>query len=256
MDDIAVSDNPVVSALTGLGADLVQRSRARAQLHMRVDGDAGLDVALGDRSRPSWRGRVHLIALWLAAPSLALLIVCSDNARARIATAVYAVGLCSMLAVSVTYHRWVHRLRSRARWRRADHAMIFAAIAGSTTPIALITAPGPLGIAIIVAVWVTSFVGAVCKVARWERGDQIGSVFYAAVSVLASLLLPALWRHGGARPAILFIVAGALYVLGAVWFAKNWPRLRPSVFSYHEVWHVFTVLAAGAHFAAVWAIAT
>ena len=33
--------------------------------------------------------------------------------------------------VSTVYHRWVHSARARERWRRADHAAIFAAIAGT-----------------------------------------------------------------------------------------------------------------------------
>ncbi len=230
--------------------------RLRAPLHTRFDADAGRDVEIGTPSRPVWRGRVHLIGLILAAPAAAWLIVDADTARARVGVAIYAAGLCSMLAVSTTYHRWVHGLKSRAAWRRADHAMIFAAIAGSTTPILLIAMPSGLGIALLCAVWVASTIGAVCKFTRWRRGDQVGTIFYAGVSALSALSLPALWRHGGVGPAVLFMIAGGLYIFGARWFAKNWPTLRPAVFSYHEVWHVFTVAAAGTHFAAVWSIAT
>ena len=199
---------------------------------------------------------MHLIALYLAVPALTLLIVFADTTRARVGIALYAAGLSSMLTVSVTYHRWVNSLRARSGWRRADHAMIFAAIAGSSTPIALIVMPGAAGTALLAVIWSASLAGAGFKIARWGRGDGVGSIFYAGVSVLAGLLLPALWRHGGVRPALLFMVAGGLYIAGAISFGKHWPRLRPSVFGYHEVWHVFTVVAAGAHFAAVWAIAT
>jgi hemolysin III len=62
--------------------------------------------------------------------------------------------------------------------------------------------------------------------------------------------------QGWGGTAVLYLVAGSLYSFGARWFAKTWPRLRPAVFSYHEVWHVFTVAAAALHFAAVWVIAT
>lgn len=243
---------------TGLATapGVIPATRVRVSLGVRYGVDAGLDVPLGSAFRPSWRGRIHLFALYLALPSLAALIVFADSARARVGAVLYAAGLCSMLTVSVTYHRWVNALKARARWRRADHAMIFAAIAGSTTPIILIVMPGGLGIALIAAVWTASIIGAGFKVARSDRGDAIGTVFYIAVSVLAALPLPALWRHGGARPAILMVVAGALYIVGAIWFGKNWPKLRPAVFSYHEVWHVLTVLAAGTHFATVWAIST
>jgi hypothetical protein len=63
---------------------------------------------------------------------------------------------------------------------------------------------------------------------------------------LGALVLPALWVRGGVTPAILFVVSGSLYIFGAYWFSRTWPRLRPAVFSYHEVWHVFTVAAAAA----------
>jgi hemolysin III len=229
---------------------------SRTALSTRFGDDAGLDVPLGHHARPIWRGRVHLIALYLAAPSLAMLIVYSDSARARIAACVYAVGLFSMFAVSTTYHRWVHHLRLRAIWRRADHAMIFAAIAGSATPVVLIAVPGTFGIVLIALVWATSFAGAACKLARWHHGNAVGTGFYAAVSLLSALAIPQLWVNGGVRPAVLVLVGGLVYIVGAIWFAKNYPKLRPSVFSFHEVWHVFTVVAAGTHFAGVWAIAT
>ncbi len=187
---------------------------------------------------------------------MTVLIVLADGPRARVGTAVYAAGFCTMLAVSVTYHRWVHALKSRQTWRRADHAMIFAAIAGSSTPIALIAMPSGLGIAILAVLWVAAFVGAMFKTARSPHGDLIGSIFIGVTSAVSSLLLPALWEHAGSGVALMFVAAGALYILGSVAFSWEWPRIRPAVFSYHEVWHVITIAAATIHFAAVWSIAT
>jgi hemolysin III len=225
-------------------------------LHHRFDAADGRDDPLGCDGRPSWRGRVHMIGLFVAIPALTLLIVFADDARARVGASIYAAGVCAMFAASTTYHRWVDGLRARAAWRRADHAMIFAAIAGSSTPIVLIMMPSGWGFALLSVVWAVAVVGAVFKFSRWRRGDTIGSVLYAAVSGLAALTIPALWVRGGATPAILCLVSGALYIFGAHWFSRTQPRLRPAVFSYHEVWHLFTVAAAAAHFAAVWLIAT
>jgi hemolysin III len=47
------------------------------------------------------------------------------------------------------------------------------------------------------------------------------------------------------------VVGGVVYLVGAAGFAKRWPTLRPAVFSFHEVWHVFTVVAAVTQFAAI-----
>jgi hemolysin III len=197
-----------------------------------------------------------MLGLFAAIPALALLIMFSDGVRATVGVSIYAAGLCAMFAASTTYHRWVDDYRARASWRRADHAMIFAAIAGSTTPIVLIVMPSGWGLGLLSVIWSLSFVGAAFKFGHWPRGDTLGTALYAAVSGLAALAVPSLWVHAGVEPAVLYLVSGSLYIFGARWFAKTWPRLRPSVFSYHEVWHVFTVAAAAVHFAVVWSIAT
>ena len=197
-----------------------------------------------------------MIGLFAAIPALTLLIVFADGARAKVGVSIYAVGMCAMFAASTTYHRWVDELRSRAAWRRADHAMIFAAMGGSATPVVLIVMPSGWGIALLTVAWAVSIAGAVLKLGHWRHGDTIGTALIPTVSALGALALPALWVRGGVAPAILYVVSGGLYIFGAWWFAKTWPRLRPAVFSYHEVWHVFTVAAAAAHFAAVWVIAT
>ena len=197
-----------------------------------------------------------MIGLFTAIPALTLLIIFADDTRARVGVSIYAAGVCAMFAASTTYHRWVNEFRTRAAWRRADHAMIFAAMGGSATPVVLIAMPSVWGIALLSIVWVVAIAGAVLKFGHWHRGDTIGSSLIAAVSALGALAVPALWVRCGVAPAILCVVSGSLYIFGAFWFSRTWPRLRPAVFSYHEVWHVFTVAAAAAHFAAVWMIAT
>ena len=57
-------------------------------------------------------------------------------------------------------------------------------------------------------------------------------------------------------PVLLLAVGGLLYTVGAIGFGRRWPTLGPNVFSYHEVWHAFTIAAAGAHLAAIWIVAT
>ena len=52
----------------------------------------------------------------------------------------------------------------------------------------------------------------------------------------------------------LLVAGGVIYTVGAIGFACRWPTLRPSVFSYHEVWHLCTLAAAATHVAAVWLV--
>lgn len=199
---------------------------------------------------------MHLFALWLFVPAMAVLIGAADGTRARVGCAVYAFGLCSMFAVSVVYHRWVHGLRTRAMWRRLDHAAIYAAIAGSATPLALVSMSDRTAVALVVALWATAIPGVILKLGRWHHGDIAGTVLYFVLSAECTLLLPALARAEGAAPVVLCFAAGAIYVTGAILFGLKRPTLRPGLFGFHEAWHVMTVLAAATHFVAVWITCT
>jgi len=216
----------------------------------------GLDAPLGSVSRPSWRGRLHLISLWLAIPLLVLLALQSDGARSRAAVIVYGVGLCSMLAVSTTYHRWVHTIRARAAWRRADHATIFAAIAGTCTALTLTTLTTGRAIAMLLVIWIAAAIGAAFKLVSFHRANRLGIAMYIALGWAGLVLVPAVWNRGGATAVVMLLGGGVLYTVGAIGFARKWPTLRPARFSYHEVWHAFTIAAAGLHFAAVHSLAT
>lgn len=215
---------------------------------------AELDVPLGSPTRPSWRGRLHLVTLALVAP---LLMVVAADARSdliRVGVVVYAVGLCSMFFVSTTYHRWVHTIRARAAWRRADHAMIFVAIAATCTPLCLTLGPAGSATWQLAVVWSIAAVGIVAKAGGGRRGNHLGNALYIANGWAGLAILPALWARGYVTPTILLLTGGVVYTVGAAGFARRWPSLRPSVFGYHEVWHAATITAAGMHLAAVWLI--
>ena len=215
-----------------------------------------LDVPLGTVARPLWRGRLHQWALFTALPLMVLLAIFAQGTKARVAVIVYGIGLCSMFAASATYHRWVHTIRARTLWQRTDHAMIYAAIAGSFTPICLLAMPNAWGVTLLVVIWTGAITGAVIKFALWHRARVIGGVLYMSLSWIGVTAVPFLWSSYGAGPVVLLLAGGLAYTIGAIGFARRWPRLSPTVFSYHEVWHVFTIVAAALQLGAVWYIAT
>ncbi len=197
------------------------------------------------------------MGLVAAVPAVsALLLASTGDTRLRLGLVAYAVGLVTMFGASATYHRWVHGLRARSVWRRVDHAAIFAAIAGSGTPIVLTAFPGATGLILVAAIWSAGLIGAWCKLSRWSGGDRAGTAMYAVTTALAAVAVPWLWVREGVDPAVFVVAGGAVYLIGAAGFARRWPTLRPAVFSYHEVWHVFTVIAAMAQFVAIWMLAT
>ena len=215
-----------------------------------------LDHRLGTVDRPSWRGRLHLLALISVVPLLVALAIASSGARTRAAVIMYAIGLCSMLAVSTTYHRWVHTVRARAAWRRADHATIFVAIAGTFAALALICLGTGPAIATLIIVWSAAAASAVVKVFWFDRAHRFGSAMYIGLGWAGIAIAPSVWRHGGMTTVALVLAGGVIYTGGAIGFARKWPTLRASTFSYHEFWHACTLAAAGLHLTAIWTVAT
>ena len=51
--------------------------------------------------------------------------------------------------------------------------------------------------------------------------------------------------------AILIICGGALYTVGAIVFHRRRPDPVPTVFGYHEVFHIYVCAAAACHFIAL-----
>ena len=78
----------------------------------------------------------------------------------------------------------------------------------------------------------------------------VGATFLG-LGWVAGLGLPGVWIHAGVAPAALVLGGGLLYTAGAISYHRRRPDPYPSVFGYHEVFHVFVCAAAACQFAAI-----
>jgi hemolysin III len=74
---------------------------------------------------------------------------------------------------------------------------------------------------------------------------------YIALGWVAAICLPQLTSALPLTPLILMGLGGILYTVGAVIFALGRPNPWPRTFGFHEIFHVFVILAAAAHFVAM-----
>ncbi len=171
---------------------------------------------------------------------------------AWIAVAIYAVSLSALLGTSALYHR-VNWKRSNARlWmRRLDHSMIFFLIAGTYTPFALLVLHGALASAILVVVWIGAIAGAIVEMVWIHHPKWVAALIYMSLGWVAAVAFPELWSAIGVAGTLLVAAGGLLYTAGAVVYATQRPNPNPAIFGYHEVFHLFVIAAAVAHFSAV-----
>lgn len=202
--------------------------------------------------KPRLRGVSHEWAFFVSLFLGAGLIVAAKTPRATLGVAIYAVSLSALLGTSALYHRVDWARPDVRRWmRRLDHSMIFFLIAGTYTPFALLVLNGPLAYAILVVVWIGAIAGAIVEMVWIEHPKWVAALIYLALGWVAAVAFPELWNQMGVTGTLLVAAGGLLYTAGAVVYAIQRPNPNPRVFGYHEIFHLFVILAAAAHFAAV-----
>jgi hemolysin III len=201
--------------------------------------------------KPRWRGVSHQYAALAAAVAALTLVVTAPGLRAQLATLVYGLTLVGLFAASALYHRPTWSPASRRWLRGLDHAMIFLIIAGTYTPVALLAVPGGVPGTALVAVWAVALAGA-----GWQALARGGSRWVMALVCVALgwaglVTVPAAVTYLPLAALTLFALGGVLYSVGALVYARRWPDPDPAVFGYHEVFHLFVIVAAALHYAAI-----
>jgi hemolysin III len=209
-------------------------------------------ASLDPRLKPRLRGVLHQ---WAFAVSLVTgigLVLEAGSGRARVAVAVYALSVAALFGTSALYHRVNWRTLSARRWvRRLDHTMIFVLIAGTYTPFGLLVLNGTLGTAILIAVWCAALVGAVFKLVWIDAPGWLGAATYVSIGWIALVALPELLERLGIAAVGALALGGVLYSVGAVIYAHKRPDPVPTVFGYHELFHLLVIVAAALQYAVV-----
>jgi hemolysin III len=203
------------------------------------------------RVKPRLRGVSHQFASFVALLGGVILVLCARTPRAALAASVYAASLVVLFSVSALYHVPTWTPRARQRMRRLDHASIFLLIAGTYTPVCVLGLPPEAGDRLLMMVWGAAGLGVLQTILWVQAPKPLAAALYV---LMGWLLLPyagAVWHSLGAAGVGLIGLGGLFYTAGAVIYAVRRPDPLPTVFGYHEIFHVLVILASVCHFIAV-----
>jgi len=206
--------------------------------------------------RPKLRGWLHLGALPLAIALGAIAVALAPAGAVRWSVVVYVVTTVLLFGVSAVYHRRVWSQRPEAILKRLDHSNIYLFIAGSYTPFAVTLLPETQGRILLIAVWSVAALGVLFRVLWVGAPKPLYVALYIALGWVAIGYLPALWRNGGVIVALLIVLGGLLYTLGAIVYTVQRPNPFPRWFGFHEVFHALTIAAYLAQYVAVLLVVT
>ena len=200
---------------------------------------------------PRLRGVTHAYAFWAALVAAGALIALTPPGAPRVAAAIYGAGLCAVFGGSGLYHRWRWHPRWRPLLRRLDHSTIYVFIAACYTAVGMLVLSGATRWVVLVTVWGGALLGVIFSVAWVSAPRWLSSATYVVLGWVALLASPQLVASLPAVALLLVIAGGVLYTAGAVVFALGRPDPWPRVFGFHEIFHVFVILAALTHFLAM-----
>jgi hemolysin III len=208
-------------------------------------------TATAEQLRPRLRGVFHQYAFLVFAALGVFLIATAPSGTARAAAAIFGGSVVLAFGVSALYHRVTWRPAARRLMRRLDHSAIFVLIAGTYTPYGLLVLAGAWRFSVLAVVWIGAAVGVAQSLLWVDRPKWLTAVLGIALGWAGVVAFPQILDATGSVGASLLLAGGVLYTLGAVVYAMSRPDPAPTVFGYHELFHVLTLGAAGCHYATV-----
>ncbi len=200
---------------------------------------------------PMFRGVSHR-AMFIVALTLApIMIVAAPGVGPRLVIAFYTLSIAALFGVSALYHRVPWSPRVRRAMQRLDHAVIFVAIGGTYTPVALFALSPWASKLVLALVWGGAAVGVFMRVRFTDASKAVVALPYLVVGWCLMAVVADAWHHLGVAGFLLLLVGGLAYTAGALVFAFQRPDPWPATFGFHEVFHVLTVAGAALHYVAI-----
>jgi hemolysin III len=216
--------------------------------------DEATDFAAVDH-KPTWRGWIHAGTFPLAIVLGVILIIAAEGSAAKISSSVFVASSLLLFGISALYHRIDWTPRTKAVFKRIDHANIFLLIAGSYTPITVLALPHDKSVLLLWLVWTGAGLGILFRV-FWIGAPRWLYVPLYLLLGYASLIFIVDFFQADAAMMTLILVGGLCYTVGAIVYGMKRPNPFPGRFGFHEIFHSLTLVAFLCHWAGIFIVAT
>lgn len=202
-------------------------------------------------SKSKTSGIIHLVGAIFSIVALVLL-VCNAVAAATVwhvvSFSIFGASMILLYSASTTYHFLPEGSKARRFARHIDHMMIFLLIAGTYTPMCLVTLRGPWGWSIFISVWTITIIGMLMKAFWLDAPRWISTALYIFVGWIIVIAMYPLVQRLPIGAIIWLALGGILYTIGGVIYGLKKPDFSLKFFGFHEFFHLFVVAGSVCHF--------
>lgn len=154
----------------------------------------------------------------------------------------YGLSLVSLYTFSTLYHSLTHKTAKRV-FNILDHCGIFLLIAGTYTPVLLISIGGVTGWVFFGIQWGMAVSGILLKVFFTGRFNIISTILYAVMGWIIIFKIDLVKAALPAQGFWLLAAGGFAYTIGIVFYIID-TRMKFS----HFIWHLFVMAGTVLHF--------
>lgn len=205
------------------------------------------------RIKDPWSALTHFIGMILALGATAPLLVkaaFSGDMMHVYAMSVFMMSMVLLYAASATYHAFGFGDKLYIVLKKIDHMMIPVLIAGTYTPICLITLKDGIGHVLFMIVWVMAIASIFIKAFWVTCSKWFSSFIYIAMGWVCILGMSSIVQNLS-KPAFWWLLCGGiLYTVGGVIYALKLPifNSRHKSFGSHEIFHLFVMGGSICHY--------
>ena len=191
----------------------------------------------------------HGLGVVLGIIGLIFLLIKDRNITYYSTLSIWIVGisLIVLYASSTIYHFFINEnLKKKARI--FDHMSIFLLIAGTYTPICLITLEKSSGWTIFSIVWSIAALGIFMKIFLTGKVDKLSLLLYLVMGWLLIFDIKNVVHLMNNQALLFLILGGILYTVGTIFYIKD---KMPYA---HFIWHLFVLGGSVSHYVVVYSI--
>lgn len=192
-------------------------------------------------------GITHGIGVIFGIVALTILLVLATkkgDVPKIVAFSIYGACIILMFLSSTLYHS-LTKEKVKKILRVFDHSSIFLFIAGTYTPVVLLTLKGYLRIGILIAIWAIALSGVGFKIFTFGKFDKykaLSLIIYIGMGWIAIIPIKSIISATSINFFYFILSGGLLYTLGTIFYGiKKIPYN-------HAIWHLFVLAASITHF--------
>lgn len=184
----------------------------------------------------------HTLGVMFSIYAIVMMAALSKNAAQAASTAIFGATMFILFQASACYHA-ITSVKAKKVFQKIDHSAIYILIAGTYTPMLILTVPFPYCIAILAMIWYLAIAGVVFSCISLKN-KYIATGLYLLMGWMSVFLIYYIWTNGSHQAVYYLLAGGLLYSLGSILYLLKYKYM-------HSIWHLFVLGGVILHYCSI-----